>query len=62
MLIKKKNILVLGEDPTQGLDDTTIKAEAKYPMNFRESGKRFVLSLQYNGRKSFLFVNVTKIH
>ena len=62
MLIKKKNILVLGEDPTQGLDDTTIKAEAKYPMNFRDSGKRFVLSLQYNGRKSFLFVNVTKIH
>ena len=62
MLIKKKNILVLGEDPTQGLDDTTIKAEAKYPMNFRESGKRFVLSLQYNGRRSFLFVNVTKIH
>ena len=62
MLIKKKNILVLGEDPTQGLDDTTIKAEAKYPMNFRESGKRFVLSLQYKGRRSFLFVNVTKIH
>ena len=57
-----KNILILGEDPTQGLDDTTIKAEAKYPMNFRESGKRFVLSLQYKGRRSFLFVNVTKIH
>ena len=62
MLIKMKNILILGEDPTQGLDDTTIKAEAKYPMNFRESGKRFVLSLQYKGRRSFLFVNVTKIH
>ena len=57
-----KNILILGEDPTQGLDDTTIKAEAKYPINFRESGKRFVLSLHYNGRRSFLFVNATKIH
>ena len=28
--IKKKGILVLGKDPGQGLDDTTIKPEAKY--------------------------------
>ena len=34
MLIIKKDILVLGEGPTQGLDDTTITAEAKYPINF----------------------------
>ena len=39
----KKDILVPGEDPTQGLDDAKITAEAI--INFTESGKRFVLSL-----------------
>ena len=34
MLIIKKDILVLDEDQTQGLDDTTITAEAKYCINF----------------------------
>ena len=59
---KGKNILILGEGPTQGLDDTTLTAEAKYPINFTQSGKRFVLSLHYNGSNSFLFVNATKIY
>ena len=27
---KKKNILILGEGLTQGVDDTTLTAEAKY--------------------------------
>ena len=57
---KGKDILILGEGPTQGLDDTTLKAEAKYPINFTQSGRRFVLSLHYNGSNSFLFVNATK--
>ena len=39
---KNKNILVLGEWPTQGLDDATITAEAKHPINFEGSEKRFV--------------------
>ena len=59
---KNKDILVLGEEPTQGLDDTTLTAEAKHPINFTESGKRLVLSLHYNGSNSFLFVNATKIY
>ena len=59
---KKQYILVLGEGPTQGLDDTLIKAEIKYSINCTESGKRFVLSLHYNGSNSFLFVNTTKIY
>ena len=41
---------------TQGLDDTILTAEAKYPINLRQSGKRFALSLRYNGSNSFLFV------
>ena len=54
---KNKDILILGEGPTQGLDDTTLTAEAKYPINFTQSGKRFVVGLHYNRSNSFLFVN-----
>ena len=39
---KNKDILILGERPTQGLDDTTLTAEARYPINFAQSEKRFV--------------------
>ena len=36
---KNKYILILGEKPTQGLDDSTLTAEAKYPIIFTQSGK-----------------------
>ena len=51
---KNKDILVLVEGPSQGLDDTTLLAEAKFPIIFAQSGKRFVLSLRYNRSNSFL--------
>ena len=57
---KEKDILIFGEGPTHGLDNTTLKAEAKYSINFTQSRKWFVLSLQYNGSNSFLFVNYYK--
>ena len=60
-IIKVKDILIHGEGPTEGLDDTTLTAEAKYPINFKQSGKRFVLSLHYNESNSSLFVNATKV-
>ena len=59
---KNKDILILSERPTQGLDDTTLAAEAKYPINFTQPRKRFVLSLHYNGKNSFLFFNTAKIN
>ena len=59
---KEKDILILGEEPTQGLDDTTLTAEAIYLINFTQPDKRFVLSLCYNGNSSFLFVNATKTY
>ena len=31
---KGKDVLILGEAPTQGLDDATFTIEAKYPINF----------------------------
>ena len=42
---KGKDILILGEGPTQELNDTTLTAKAKYPINFTQLEKRFVLSL-----------------
>ena len=59
---KNKDILILDEGPTQRLADITSTAEAKYPINFTQLGKRFVLSLHYNGSNSFLFVNATKTY
>ena len=59
---KGKDIFVLGEGPTQGLDDTTLTAEATYPINFTQPNKKLVLSLHYNGRNSFLFLNATKLY
>ena len=37
---KKKNILILGEGPTQGLDGTTLTAGKKYTINFTENDKK----------------------
>ena len=59
---KGKDIVILGEGPTQRLDDTTLTVEAKYPISFTQSGKRFVLSLHHNGSNSFLLVNATKAY
>ena len=58
---KGKDILILGEGPTQGLNHA-LTAEAKYPISFTQSRKTIVLSLLYNGSNGFLFVNVTKIY
>ena len=58
---KGKDILILGWEPTLGLD-TTLIAEAKYPINFTQSGKRFVLRLHYSRSNSFLSINATKVY
>ena len=54
-----KNIFIFGGGPKKRLDDATSTAEAKYPINFTQSEKIFVLSLHYNGSTSFSFVNAT---
>ena len=58
---KKKDILVLGKGPTQGLEHT-LTAEKMYSINFTVTKKKFCLSLHYNGANSYLFVNGTKIY
>ena len=57
-----KDIIILGEGSTQRLDDTTLTAEVKYPISFTQSGKRFELSLHYDGNNRFLFADATKTY
>ena len=59
---KKKDILILGKGPTDGLDDTTLTAEKEYSINFTEQQKKFCLSLYYNGVNSYIFVNGVEIY
>ena len=49
---KKKDILVLGRRPTQGLE-STLTAEKMYSINFTVTKKKFCLSLHYNGANSY---------
>ena len=44
---KDKDILILGEGPTQGLDGTTLTIEKMYPTNFTENNKKVCLSFLF---------------
>ena len=57
----KRNILVLGKDFIQGMDNTRINAEKIYSTNFTVANKKICLSLHYNGDSSYLFVNGKEI-
>ena len=58
---KSKDILVFGEGKAQGLNNTTLTVEYKYPINFTQTGKIFVLSLHYIVKNNFLYVNSKNI-
>ena len=58
---RNKDILILGEGPTKGLEHTP-SAEKMYSISFTEHNKKFCLSLHYNGANSYLFVNGKEIH
>ena len=58
---KKKDLLVLGKGPTQGLEHS-LTAEKMYSINFTVTKKKFCLSLHYNGSNSYLFVNGTEVY
>ena len=55
---KKKDRLVLGRGPTQGLE-STLTAEKMYSINSTVTKKKFCLSLHHNGANNYLFVNGT---
>ena len=56
---RKKDILILHEGPTQGLEHT-LSAKEMYSINFTVTGKKFCLSLHYNETNNYLFVNGKK--
>ena len=54
---RANHIYLMGTGVTQGINDTTIYAEKNFYRNYTDFGKKFVLSLHYNGDDSYLFVN-----
>ena len=58
---RKKDILILGKDPTQGLEHMPT-AEKIYSINFSKYQTKFFVSLHHNGANSYFFVNGKKIH
>ena len=60
MLITKKDMLVLGKEPAEGLEHTFI-AKKMYSINFTVTKCFFCLSLDDSGANSCLFVNGKEI-
>ena len=54
---RANHIYVMGTGLTQGIHNTTLYAEKNFYRNFTDPGKKFMLSLHYNGDDSYLFVN-----
>ena len=57
---RANHIYLMSDGLTQGINDTTIYVEKNYYRNFTDPGKKFVLSLYYNGDNSNLSVNGRK--
>ena len=54
---RANNIYVMGEGLVQGIHDTTFYVEKNYWGNFTDPGRKFIISLHYNGDESYFFVN-----
>ena len=62
MLIKNKDILIIGKGQTKRLDNILLATEAEYSVTFSRLERKFCLSRHFNGSSHFLFANNTKIH
>ena len=58
---KTKDVLVLEEGPTPGLEHT-LTAEKMHSINFMVTKMKFCFSLHYNRANSYLFVNGNEIY
>ena len=58
---RKKDILVLGGEQTDGLDGTSRIAKTKYSVNITKSRIKIGSSLHYNVANTFLYANGVKI-
>ena len=54
---RANHIYVIGKEFVQGINDTIIYAEKNFYRTFTDPGKKFMLSLHYNGNNSYLVVN-----
>ena len=57
----KNTFLILGEDPTFGINGIFDAPEKKFSINFSKAQTKFSLSLHYNGDNSYFFVNGKEI-
>ena len=54
---RANHIYLMGDGLTQGINDTTLYVENNYWRNFTDPGKKFIISLHYNGDESYFFLN-----
>ena len=54
---RANHIYLMGDGLTQGINDTTLYVEKNYWRNFTNPGKKYIMSLHYNGDESYFFVN-----
>ena len=54
---RANHIYLMGDGLTQGINDATLYVEKNYWRNFTDPGKKFIITLHYNGDVSYLFVN-----
>ena len=54
---RANHIYLMGDELTQGINNTTLYVEKNYWRNFTDPGKKFIISLHYNGDESYFFVN-----
>ena len=57
---RANHIYLMVDGITQGINDTTIYVEKNYWRNFTDPGKKFIISLHYNGDKSYFLLMVEK--
>ena len=54
------NIYGMGGGLAQGIHDTTLYVEKNYWRNYTDPGKKFIISLHYNGDESYFLLMVDK--
>ena len=52
---RANHIYLMGDELTQGINDTTIHVEKNYWRNFTDPGKKYIISFHYNGRQELKF-------
>ena len=52
---RANHIYLMGDGLTQGINNTTLYVEKNYWRNFTDPGKKFIISLHYDGDESYFF-------